>query len=394
MERIQSKEEKILSIIDEEVLNRSVKIPHGDHVLFREYLIKEVIPYLPDNVESVYLKNGLRVSLKEFIEESVLYTCQTKYNGEFMRFAANDTIGLVKEKEKVVESDVQAKLDEKGEIYAFCENYDLGRPLYCVQINGHKVTLSYKDGNFVKVMSADEEKEFLKRIHDIDYDLFYTIQEKSEVFKRFVRGLVDTYLEVDAKDEIDAAVDAEIASLNNLIEGYNAFGKKESFDSRVMPAFDPDYCVNIIVGKGRLFYSEFTADADSVMTYFNFKEKVEYLISEYLEEKLNKIFLDYMAYVNAKVGAKEEVVLDEEFISNSISPMFSDLSTSLEKIFVNPTGKTDISASQTYIDISINQLKDYVSDYERKVNEAVICELDAMGVRHKFSEEQGVSRAM
>ena len=74
--------EKILNTLDPDLLTKPF-ICRGKDMLFKNYLLEEVFPYLDLKSETISLKEGYVLSLKEFLEQSVFYTCQNRYKGNF-----------------------------------------------------------------------------------------------------------------------------------------------------------------------------------------------------------------------------------------------------------------------------------------------------------------------
>ena len=67
-----------------------MKLPNGAEISARQYIQEIVFPLLPKN-GVVILDNGGVLSVKQFIEECVMYECQEKYNGDFPRYMAEKT---------------------------------------------------------------------------------------------------------------------------------------------------------------------------------------------------------------------------------------------------------------------------------------------------------------
>lgn len=77
-------------IINPALMQRKMKLPNGAEISARQYIQEIVFPLLPKN-GVVILDNGGVLSVKQFIEECVMYECQEKYNGDFPRYMAEKT---------------------------------------------------------------------------------------------------------------------------------------------------------------------------------------------------------------------------------------------------------------------------------------------------------------
>lgn len=77
-------------IINPVLMQRKMKLPNGAEISARQYIQEIVFPLLPKN-GVVILDNGGVLSVKQFIEECVMYECQEKYNGDFPRYMAEKT---------------------------------------------------------------------------------------------------------------------------------------------------------------------------------------------------------------------------------------------------------------------------------------------------------------
>jgi len=131
-------EEKVLEMLEPDVLNKSFN-NHGREVPFKNYLIKEVFPYMDLTNETIKLKSGFVVSLKDFFEQSILYTCQNKYEGDFVSFAKDNIISFEEGKKRVEKkrfSNVTGNLSPTAKIYPFFEYLD--GPQYQVIVDKDK----------------------------------------------------------------------------------------------------------------------------------------------------------------------------------------------------------------------------------------------------------------
>ena len=81
----------ITDIINPELMKKRLKLPNGVEISARQYIQEVVYPYLPSN-GIVVLNSGATLSIKQFIEECVMFECQEKYNGDFERYFAERTM--------------------------------------------------------------------------------------------------------------------------------------------------------------------------------------------------------------------------------------------------------------------------------------------------------------
>ncbi len=79
-----------LNILNPALLQREMKLPNGTLVPASQYISEIVYPHLPKN-GVVILNNGATISVKQFVEECVMFECQEKYNGDFARYMAEKT---------------------------------------------------------------------------------------------------------------------------------------------------------------------------------------------------------------------------------------------------------------------------------------------------------------
>ena len=77
-------------IINPALMERKMKLPNGAEISARQYIQEIVCPQLPKN-GIVILDNGAVLPVKQFIEEGVMFECQEKYNGDFLRYMAERT---------------------------------------------------------------------------------------------------------------------------------------------------------------------------------------------------------------------------------------------------------------------------------------------------------------
>lgn len=77
--------QSLLNIINPTLMEKMMRLPNGVEISAKEYIQKIVYPYLPQN-GIVILNNGAVLSVKQFIEECVMFECQEKYNGDFPKY--------------------------------------------------------------------------------------------------------------------------------------------------------------------------------------------------------------------------------------------------------------------------------------------------------------------
>lgn len=78
-------ENNLLSKIDSELLNRQMMLPNGEKISAKQYIQEIVLPYLP-MTGFVNLNNGAKIPISHFIMECVLFDCQERYNGDFLKY--------------------------------------------------------------------------------------------------------------------------------------------------------------------------------------------------------------------------------------------------------------------------------------------------------------------
>lgn len=327
-------QEKVLATIREEVLLLTFNCK-GKDMLFKDYLKSEVLPYLDLSKDTVMLKSGIEVSLKEFIEESILFTCQNRYHGDFIDFAKDNIVQKIdqkKEEKKIQKVNIGA--DDKT--YVFYE--ELMGPKYMVIIKSDDVILCCRDGEYDIVMKEiQDKKDFLKRIKKLDLDLFADIYDGYEVFKNYVDSfskdkafynslMVGVLNKTSFDDEYDKSL-SEISELINLVDSGMLLQSNETndkaFDINELPLLSVRECLDIVMKKCRAFYSEFVNDIDSVMEQNNVSEKAEYVVDEYLVKIVNKKFYDYVSGIAQTIDNNIGVTLDNNFITNDLEELLS-----------------------------------------------------------------------
>ena len=65
---------------------KKYKLPNGIEIPFKQYMLEYVANYIDLNQNSITIKNGNSIYMKQFIEEFVLDECQKKYNGDLAKY--------------------------------------------------------------------------------------------------------------------------------------------------------------------------------------------------------------------------------------------------------------------------------------------------------------------
>lgn len=82
--------QSLTDILNPSLMQRMLKLPNGVEIPAKQYVQEIVYPFLPkDGI--VILNNGSFLSIKQFIEEYVMFECQEKYNGDFSKFMTERT---------------------------------------------------------------------------------------------------------------------------------------------------------------------------------------------------------------------------------------------------------------------------------------------------------------
>lgn len=97
---------KLVSQLPLELLNRNLKLPNGESISARQYIEEIVIPYLPTN-DYVYLTNGSKIPMSHFIAECVIFDCQERYNGDFVKYIQENV--LIEETLTQTEENIRSK---------------------------------------------------------------------------------------------------------------------------------------------------------------------------------------------------------------------------------------------------------------------------------------------
>lgn len=398
-------EEKVLDMLEPDVLNRSFN-NHGQEEPFKDYLLEDVFPYMDLTCETVNLKSGMVVSLKDFLEQSILYTCQNKYKGDFISFAKDNIISFSEGKKRVQKKRFSNITDDKtlsptAKVYTFFENVD--GPLYQVIVDKGKVFFSYKDENFDVVMeSINDKKDFLKRIKRLDLPYFIKIYTNNPVFKDYVSTFKgdEEFFEnlmtgVEIVSDFDKEIDKKIGEITGLIEEVEnsqmfSTGSTKTlvFNIDDLPSFDVDTCVKTIVGKCASYYSEFSSDVDESLKVNSILEKADYVAREYLQTKIDKLFYDYVSGIANSINNDLDLDINEEFISSNLDEIMSEFREHLKKLFVYPYRDKDADSSDTYVDVISKALENQIFFYEQLVNSTIESKLAMFGYVLKGTEEK------
>lgn len=78
------------NIINPSLMKKMMRLPNGVEIPAKQYIQEVVYPYLPQN-GIVILNNGAVLSVKQFIEECVMFECQEKYSGDFPKYMTERT---------------------------------------------------------------------------------------------------------------------------------------------------------------------------------------------------------------------------------------------------------------------------------------------------------------
>ncbi|MCX4248599.1 MAG: hypothetical protein OSJ65_02405 [Bacilli bacterium] len=394
-------EEKVLEMLEPDVLNKSFN-NHGREVPFKNYLIKEVFPYMDLTNETIKLKSGFVVSLKDFFEQSILYTCQNKYEGDFVSFAKDNIISFEEGKKRVEKkrfSNVTGNLSPTAKIYPFFEYLD--GPQYQVIVDKGKVFFSYKDENFDVVMkSVNDQKDFLKRIKRLDLPFFIKIYTNNPVFKDYVgtfksdeEFFEDLMTGVEIVSDFDKEIEKKIGEITGLIEEVEnsqistASTKTGVFSIEDLPNFDVDTCIKTIISKCTSYYSEFSSDVDESLSSNSVLEKADYITREYLQTKVDKLFYDYVSEIANSVNNDLDLDINEEFISSNLDKIMSELRKQLKRLFVYPYRDKEADSSDVYINVIAASLENQITFYEQLVNSTIENKLALFGYVLRGQEE-------
>lgn len=394
-------QDKVLNSISEEVLLLNFNYNDKDMV-FKDYLVNEVLPYMDLSKDTVMLKTGIEVSLREFIEQAVLFNCQNRYHGDFISFANDNVVGF-NIKERKEQCDYTFTINRDDKTYVFYE--EISGPKYIVVIRNDNVILVCRDDKHDIVMEdVRDKKDFLTRIKKLDLDLFVEVYNRYDEFQNYIRSfnqdkmfynslMVGVLNKTSFDDEFDKNL-LEIDNLIGLVESGDLFkgdvsNKKndKSLDINVIPLFDTNVCLKMILKKCRAFYSEFVNDINRIMEQNSIAEKAEYVVDEYLAKVINYKFYDYIKSLVEAVDNSNEVVVNNHFIEDELEEILETLKNELKRLFVNPNSNFDTIAAEVYINIINDTIKNELIAYESLVNASIenqLTELDVV-VKEKDS---------
>lgn len=395
-------QEKLLATISVDILSLNYNC-NGKTMKYVDYLKSEVFPYLDLKKKTVMLKSGIELSLKDFIEQSVLYTCQNRYHGDFIEFAKDNIVQDVKAKKE--NKDINKSIiGSEDKTYVFYE--ELSRPKYLVVMKSDGVVLICRDGKSDIIMKdLQDKKEFLKRIKKLDLDLFVDIYHKQEIFKDYVDSfskdkafynslMVGILNKSSFDNEYDKCLE-EISELIDLVDNGEIVDKENikdehMLDISVLPLFDDAECLDVMMKKCRSYYSEFTSDVDRVMEQNSVSEMAEYVLDEYLVKAVNHKFYDYVKMVVDMINNGLEITLNNNFITEDLEETILGFKSNLKRLFVNSSSKSDTVASDIYIDIIVEYIQDKLFNYEEVVNNAIKSKLTEMNICFKDNDSRRV----
>lgn len=389
--------DKILKMIEPDILNRTFN-NGGKNEPFEKYLKDEVFPYIDLSSSTIILKNGIVVSLKDFIEQSVLYTCQNRYNGNFVEFAKDNLISFDEAKAKL-----KAKQDAKrfsninkdfkfsplAQSFTFFETIDA--PKYNVVIDHGKIFFYYKDDNFDVVMqNENDKKDFLKRIKKIDLPFFIKLYENNPIFKETIAKYKESDMKfyetiitgVEKRSAFDREIDNQIGAITDMInevEGSSLYktaetnlrGKSQGFDIKDIPRFDVDTCLKTIISKCSSYYSEFSSDIAESMQSNSVIEKAEYVTDEFLLKTIDGLFFKYVSGVAESVNNDLALDINEEFLSSELGKVMAVLRDNLKRLFVYPYRNKESDSKDVYIKIICDSIENQIICYEQLVNSTI-----------------------
>lgn len=82
---------EVVDFINPALLGKRTKLPNGVEISARQYIQEIYAPFIPSNGR-VLLKSGATISVKQFIEEELLWDGQIKYNGDISQILYNMTM--------------------------------------------------------------------------------------------------------------------------------------------------------------------------------------------------------------------------------------------------------------------------------------------------------------
>ena len=82
----------IVQFVNQDLLNRGVRLPNGEVITVKKYLQEYYAPHIPFN-GMVILNNGMEVSVVDYIEKVLFALEQSRYNGDIGQILYNTTRG-------------------------------------------------------------------------------------------------------------------------------------------------------------------------------------------------------------------------------------------------------------------------------------------------------------
>lgn len=381
-------QDKVLKIISKEVLSSNFNY-NEKVMIFKDYLINEVFPYMNLTKGTVMLNTGIEVPLKDFIEQSIFYTCQNRYHGDFVEFANDNIVGSFTKKSEA-DNTQTLNISDDDKTYVFYEE-DAGLK-YMVIIGSDGVILACRDGRRNIVMKeVNDQKDFLTRIKKLDLDLFVDMCRGYEVFGNYVKSFSN---DKTFYNSLMAGVSNKNSTRDDLDDGKNLFergeekeGEVKNFDINRIPLLDTEVFLNIVMKKCWAFYSEFVIDIDSIMEQNSISEKAEYVISEYLTNVINLKFYDYVKGITEAIDNNLEVSLNDDFIGDGLEDIIANLRSGLKRLFVNPKKSNDTIAADVYINIIVESIQKELIEYEKIVNNNIRSQLSKLQIAIKESNK-------
>lgn len=78
-------ETELLAQISPEILNKQLNLPNGRKISAYQYIQAFVLPYIPTS-GFITLNNGTKIPILHFIIECIIFDCQERYNGDFVKY--------------------------------------------------------------------------------------------------------------------------------------------------------------------------------------------------------------------------------------------------------------------------------------------------------------------
>lgn len=329
---------------------KKYKLPNGIEIPFKQYMLEYVANYIDLNQNSITIKNGNSIYMKQFIEEFVLDECQKKYNGDLAKYL--DEILL--RKNPIEKNNLEYSLNEIEEP-DFSEDDDLDNELSNISSNesfkiNNKVNNFSFDSNGLLIIPSDVNcYNFFNELYNI-----YGNEEK-------VRELIFTSL------------------INNDEVFINLYSKNVNvFDEFQFYYLDNYELVKEIIKKAFnllnrvLIYGSFSIENQkNFLNDNNISDEIKYqyfdgaLDKKVLEEYLEKNIDFTVKAINSKIGL--EKILDNQVNIPSYI-LNNQFYTNLEMF-----AKNDIEVFRNYIN-SMTRICDvsFLDEMTNKRNDIVI----------------------